>query len=104
MAETPSQSFLDRPIARLCAGAVILSVAGALLGIHWEDLFGAQEAAIAADPNDPVAVCFAAEKATIDRMVAEGVFNEDQANRALMGAEARCVAEYGSSGPPPPPQ
>lgn len=104
MGETPTTSFLDRPIARLCAGAVILCVAGALLGIHWDDLFGAEEGGIAADLNDPVALCFASEKETIDRMVAEGVFSEDQAARALSGAEARCVAQFGASGPPPPPQ
>ena len=104
MADSSDTPFLDRPIARLCAAIVILCVAGVLLGIHWEDLFGEEVTGIAADPNDPAALCFAAEKETIDKMLADGIFSEDQAARALAGAEARCVAEFGNSGPPPPPQ
>jgi hypothetical protein len=100
---TETRPFLDRPIARVCAAGVLLCVAGALLAIHWDDLF-AEEGAMALDPDDPVAICFAAEKETIDKMLADGVFNEDQAARALAGAEARCHAEFGASGPPPPPQ
>ena len=104
MAENPGIPFIDRPIARVCAGAVILGVAGALLAIHWDDLMGEQAAGVAANPDDPVAICFAAEKETIEKMLADGIFNDAQAARALSGAEARCVAEFGSSGPPPPPQ
>lgn len=88
-------SRLDGPLPRLAALGVALLAAAALLAIHWDDLFAPEGATAGLDPDDPVAQCIAAEKETLDSMVAEGTFTEEQAARALAGAEARCHDQVG---------
>ncbi len=96
-------SFLDRPAARLCALGVALLMAAALAFMHRDDLFPPERAAV--DANDPVALCLAERAADIDRMVAEGTINAEQAALFKSRAEALCQAQLGGgSGPPPPPQ
>ncbi|GAB4358016.1 MAG: hypothetical protein Kow00114_09940 [Kiloniellaceae bacterium] len=104
MVDSPQQvSFLDRPVARLCAVGVALLMAAALAFMHRDDLFPPEQAAV--DANDPVALCLAERVADIDRMVAEGTINAEQAALFKSRAEALCQAQLGGgSGPPPPPQ
>lgn len=99
----PEVSFLDRPIARLCAVGVALLMMAALAFMHRDDLFPPEE--VAADPNDPVALCFAERAKDIDGLLAEGTINARQAGLFKNRAEALCQAQLGAgSGPPPPPQ
>ena len=94
-------SFLDRPLARVCAVGIALLMAVALGWMHRDDLFPAEElAAPAAD--DPVARCLAERAADIDRMAAEGTISAAQASAFKGRAEALCQATVGGgSGPPP---
>lgn len=99
----PEVSFLDRPIARLCAVGVALLMAAALAFMHRDDLFPPEPAA--ADADDPVARCLAERAVDIDKMAAEGTITAQQADLFKSRAEALCQAQVGGgSGPPPPPQ
>jgi hypothetical protein len=92
------KSALDRPVARVAAFLVFLSVAAALAWIHRDDLFP-NEAAIAA--NNPVAKCFAERSAGIDKMLQDGVIDAGRAKLFKSRAEALCQAQLGQgSGPP----
>jgi hypothetical protein len=95
--------FLDRPLARVCAVGVALLMVAALAFMHREDLFPPEQAA--ADPNDPVALCFAERAADVDKLLAEGTINAQQATLFKSRAEALCQAQVGggNSVPPPPP-
>ncbi len=96
-------SFLDRPVARLCAVGVALLMMAALAFMHRDDLFPPEQAA--ADPNDPVALCFAERAKDIDGLLSEGTINAQQAELFKNRAEALCQAQVGGgSGPPPMPQ
>lgn len=85
----------DGLFARLIALGIAVLAGLALLWIHWDDLYGEEQAADGLDPDGPVAQCIAAEKETLDALVAEGSFNEQQAARALEGARARCMDRFG---------
>jgi len=102
MAEPASQvSFVDRPIARLCALGVALLMMAALAFMHRDDLFPPQAAEAAAD--DPVALCLAERAADIDAMVTEGTISAEQGSLFKSRAEALCQAQVGGdSGLPPP--
>jgi hypothetical protein len=104
MTDSPQEvSFLDRPLARLCAVGVALLMMAALAFMHRDDLFPPEQAA--ADPNDPVALCFAERAKDIDNLLAGGTINAQQAELFKSRAEALCQAQVGGgSGPPPPPQ
>jgi hypothetical protein len=104
MVESSQQvHFLDRPLARVCAVGVALLMAAALAFMHREDLFPPEQAA--ADPNDPVALCFAERSADVDKLLAEGTINAQQAALFKSRAEALCQAQVGGGNNlPPPPQ
>lgn len=89
------RSRLDGPLPRVCALGVAALAVLALFAIHYEDLFPPEDGSAGLDPDDPVALCIAEEKQTLDKLVAEGAFTEDQAARALGGAEARCFDSFG---------
>jgi hypothetical protein len=105
MADSPPQvSFLDRPIARLCALGVALLMGAALAFMHRDDLFP-PEAAAGRAADDPVALCFAQRAADVDNLLKEGTITPDQAALFKNRAEALCQAQLGAgSGPPPRPQ
>ena len=86
----------DGLAARLAALGIAVLAGLALLWIHWDDLFAEEQAAGGLDPDGPVAECVAAEKRTLDAIVAEGSFSEEQAARALEGARARCFDRFGA--------
>jgi hypothetical protein len=95
--------FLDRPLARVCAVGVALLMVAALAFMHRADLFPPEQAA--ADPNDPVALCFAERAADVDKLLAEGTINAQQATLFKSRAEALCQAQVGGGNSvPPPPQ
>ncbi len=99
-APSPEVSFLDRPIARLCAVGVALLMGAALAFMHRDDIFPPEAAEEAAD--DPVALCLAERAKDIDAMVAEGTITAAQASLFKSRAEALCQAQLGGgSGPPP---
>jgi hypothetical protein len=87
----PRAAFLDRPVARLVALAVLLACVAALAWLHRADLFPARFAQQAAD--DPFALCFAGRAAEIDRMVSEGLIDQARATLFKTRAEAMCRAE-----------
>ena len=86
----PVKPWVDRPVARICATAVLLIVLFVLGWMHRDDLFP-PEVPVASD--DPVARCFAARSAEIDRMVSEGIFSAEQAALFKTRAEALCQAQ-----------
>jgi hypothetical protein len=95
MAETDRDSFLDRPIARVMAGGVIAGVIAVLAIQHWDDVFPPERQAAQLDPNDPVAVCIAQERAQIETMVEQNPSMAPQKDLFLQRAEARCQATAG---------
>jgi len=92
------KSVLDRPVARIGAFLIFLSVAAALAWIHRDDLFPS-ESAVATD--NPVAKCLTKRAAGIDKMQQDGVVDADRATLFKSRAEAFCQAQFGrGSGPP----
>jgi len=100
MSGTTENSFLDGKGARLAALGVLIAVAALLLRIHWDDLFPPPQAELSKD--DPVAICLAERAEGIDKMLAEGVIDENQAQQFKGRAEALCQAQQGGSNQPPP--
>jgi len=94
------QPFLDRLIARILAFGVFLACVGALAWLHRADLWPGEAGDLAAD--DPFARCFAGRAAEIDRMLAEGVIEQVQAELFKTRAEAMCRSETPGSGDMPP--
>ena len=84
-------AFLDRPIARLCALGIAISVVAFLGYLHRDDLFPPEVDALAA--QDPVALCLAPRAADIDEMQAEGTITEAQAALFKERAKALCQAQ-----------
>ena len=99
MSKPGDSSFLDGKAARLVALGVLLVVAALLLRIHWDDLFPPPAGYF----DDPVAICMAARAADIDKMLADGVIDEGQAQQFKGRAQALCQAQQGGGNPPPPP-
>ena len=101
---TQEVSFLDRPIARVCAVGIALLMAAALAFMHRDDLCPPDEAAV--DANDPVARCYAKRAGELDTMLSDGTINAQQAAMFKSRAEALCQSQVGggSNVVPPPPQ
>ena len=100
MAKGSRRPFVDRPIARVLAAVVFLGCVAALVYIERERLWPAAADQSAAD--DPAARCLAERAAEIDRMVAEKLIEEAQAELFKTRAEAMCraTAEGSESGAP----
>jgi hypothetical protein len=97
--------FLDRPVARWCAVAVVLLSVAALAYIHRDDLLGQTESATRAG-NDPLALCMQTRSAEIQKMQQEGLLKPDQVERTIGQLEPICRAQLDMeqpSGPAPPP-
>lgn len=84
-------------MARIAALAVALGVAGVLLVIHWEDLFPPERQASQGDAA--YRACMAKRGGDIERMLEEGVIDEDQAEVFRQRAEAFCRAQGEGGGP-----
>lgn len=94
-------SVLDRPIARVFAGGVILAVIATLLAIHWGDLFPPEVTAA----DDPAAACIAQRTAEVEQMVADNPQMADRKQLFIERAAAICIAtNEGAGGPPPLPR
>jgi hypothetical protein len=94
--------FLDGAIARVCAAVVALGCVAALVYLERERLWRAAADQRAAD--DPFTRCFAERAGEIDRMIAENVIEQAQAELFKSRAEAMCRAtgaESPGSGAPP---
>ena len=89
MSEDERAHPLDRPAARLVAIGIGLAALAALTAIHREDL-RALMAGPAPAAADPLSRCIAEHHATIDRGVAEGVFQPAQAALFKQRAEGLC--------------
>ena len=101
MAEGTRPPVLDRPVARGLAVLVFLGCVVALVYIERERLWHAAADQSAAD--EPFARCFAERAAEIDRMVAENLIEEAQAELFKTRAEAMCRAmTEGTGGGAPP--
>ncbi|NIA69560.1 hypothetical protein HBA54_13240 [Pelagibius litoralis] len=102
MVDSPEKvSFLDRPLARVCAVGIALLMVAVLGWMHRDDILPSPEGAAPA-ADDPVARCLAERSGDIDRMVAEGTITAEQAQLFKGRAEALCQAQQGGgSGPPP---
>lgn len=92
--------FLDRPIARFCAVGVVFAVAGVLLAIHWDDLFGESGETIARG-NPELAACLDKRVGDVETMLDNGTINERQAEEFRRRAEDYCRAQFGTGGGPP---
>jgi hypothetical protein len=103
MTSTGRRQFLDSPYARLIAlGCFVLAV-GVLAYVHRDDLF-ARPAETAVQGDDPFARCFRDGTTSIDKMLAEKSIGAEQARLFRLRAEARCRAQTGTTGGPPPGQ
>ncbi len=100
MASSRTESRLDGLAARLVAGLVLLAVAGALLAIHWSDLFPGPEVQ-AVDPADPAAACIAERSAQIETLIAENPDMAGQKELFLERAVAMCRSTQGGNGGAP---
>ena len=102
MVQAPHRPFLERPVARVLAAVVFLGCVATLVYLEREHLWQAAADQSAAD--DPFARCFAERAGDIDRMRAENVIEQAQAELFKSRAEAMCraaVAESGGEGAPP---
>ena len=90
MARAPRRPFLDRPVARVLAGLVFLGCVAALVYLEREQVW--QVAADQSAADDPFARCFAERAEEIDRMVAENMIQQDEAELFKSRAEAMCRA------------
>jgi hypothetical protein len=88
MAPRARRHFLDRPIARLLAGAVLLGCVAALGYLERERWWQVAERA-----DGPYARCFAERAGQIDQMLADGLIQAAQAELFKTRAEAMCRAE-----------
>jgi hypothetical protein len=103
MPQTPRRSFLDRPITRVLGAVVFLGCLAGLVYLERERLW--QAAADQREADDPFARCLAERAGDIDRMLAEKVIEEAQAELFKSRAEAMCraaIAESRGEGPPLP--
>ena len=82
--------FLDRPAARIVAGAVFVAAIGILGFLHRHELFPPSPGTLADDPYDR---CVAARQAELDKMRAENVIGEEQAALFKIRLEALCRAQ-----------
>jgi hypothetical protein len=101
----PPASFLDTVGARIVALAIFLVCAGALVWLNREAWLGLGPQMSAAE--QALARCVAERTGDVDRMLEEGVIDEDQAELFRSRAEAMCVAMAGNGGTgpgQPPPQ
>jgi len=92
MSGTERRSALDGPAAR--AVAVLIALAGiAFLGwMHREDLFPADPEAASADPRRAAFnACYQPQAARIDKDLASGQLNAEQADLFKNRAEAFCA-------------
>jgi hypothetical protein len=96
-----NRGFLDGPYARIAALACFAGAVAVLVYIHRDDLFPAAPVPVA-ERDDPFGRCFREGTASIDKMLAEKTINAEQAKLFRMRAEARCRAQTGSAGGPPP--
>jgi hypothetical protein len=99
MARNVGRPFLDRPIARLVAAVVLLGCIAAFAWLERERFWPTAARGTAAD--DPFQRCFAERFGQIDRMLAEGLIQEAQAELFKTRAEAMCRAETEGPGGPP---
>lgn len=96
-----SRRFIDGPYARLAALACFAGSVAVLVYIHRDDLFPPPPEPIA-QKDDAFGRCYSEGKASIDKMVAEKTISGEQAKLFRLRAEARCRAQAGSAGGPPP--
>lgn len=88
-------SFLDRPAARLVAGAVFAAAVAALMTIHWERLFPPAPTTDGLILDKALSDCMSKAKADIAAMRTAGAISEEQAALFATRAEARCRAQSG---------
>jgi hypothetical protein len=92
----PPASFLDTVAARIVALVIFLACVGALVWLNREEWLGLGPELSAAE--QALAQCIEERSADVDRMLAEGVIGEDQAELFRSRAEAMCVAMAGDAG------
>lgn len=92
----PAASFLDTLAARIIAFLIFLACVGALVWLYRADWLGLGPERSAAE--QALAQCIEERSADVDRMLAEGVIGEDQAELFRSRAEAICVAMAGDAG------
>ncbi len=93
----PRPGFLDRPVARLCAVAVIAACL-ALLGVyHRNDLMpGAKTGNTGLNPE--FVDCRDKRSADVDKMLSDGVITATQHSRFLQRALAYCTSQFPPDG------
>jgi len=90
MISTPQNaSLLDRPIARIAAG-LILVAALAVIGWHHRDDLFPPEGQAASGGNPAFERCVTRRFADIDKMVSEGLVDQGQAGLFKQRAEGMC--------------
>lgn len=101
MSGTQRRSMLDGPAARVVAVLIALSGIAFLGWIHRKDIFPADPgAAESADPRRAAFnACYEPQAARIDKDLASGQLNDDQATLFKSRAEAFCADRAKHGGP-----
>ena len=94
--------WIDRWPARVIALGVVTACAVIILASYWSVIFPPE--VVAGPTDDPAAPCIASRFADVDRMRADGVIDDSQAELFKSRAEALCRDQAGQGGAPPPPQ
>lgn len=84
-----NHSALDRPLARVAAGLVLVAALAVIGWHHRDDLFP-PEGQSASDGNPAFERCVTRRFADIDKMVAEGLVDQGQAGLFKQRAEGMC--------------
>jgi hypothetical protein len=93
---SPPRPFLDRPAAR---GLALLVFLACVAGLAWLERSRWLASEITAAAEDPAARCFAERAQEIDRMLADGLIEAQQAALFKTRAEAMCRATTGGAAP-----
>ena len=96
--DTRDGAFLDRPVARLCALAVLVLCATALVYIHRNDIWPTPKVE-AVGGDDPIALCMRDRLAGIDAQLRDGVLKPEQAELFRTRVDALCQAQNRRGGP-----
>lgn len=94
---------VDGPLGRGVALLVLLGVLGMIGWLHGDNLFPPDPAVgeTAGGGNEALALCIAKRAGDIDRMLADGTIDENQAGLFKQRAEALCQAQEGGGAGPP---
>ena len=95
MSDQPTKlHVLDRPVARVGAGCVLLAALAALAAIHWDTLSPEDQPLAPVESEGPFARCFEERRLQIDRMITDFPDMAGRRGQFLAQAEGLCRDQH----------